>query len=788
MLHFKEFQKENRGVSMSAMRKKLYSALAMLLVASTLMVSSTYAWFVLSTAPEVTGIETQVGANGALELALLSTESWNDLTLLDMGDFDESDTTTRAETNLTWGNLVNLGDPSYGLSKISLMPSRLYIESNGTDENGTDAFKINNTLLKTPIYGEDGRIQALDKTSAISRVCTTGGNFSEEGHGVRAIGISASMSQFQLGMNGARSAIVTYTAAARTKASNTLNSTGGALANIVVQYALNNKTTGYTVTDMEAAKALAEGIRESTEQIELALRQVFAAYITTEEAGVAEDDYNAALTEINDTAVSLSDLLAKYPGAATLVEDLGTYITKLGTMENTADTAISNSAAKIAAGGPYSWTDISGVVYPMMDTDQMLVCGKEIDDLQSSVRNPDGSINMGAALELVQGGITIAVPTGSGILSDIADFAGNYSAKVTVEGFSYGEYGPMNVDAAMKTATVVNPVYLTNCSNSVKGGSVASGSDSDSITDFYGYALDLAFRTNAENSNLLLQTEPENRVYEGSNENANLQGGGSYMEFSTQAGLSATKMIKLMSAIRVVFMDDEQNVLGIAALDTTLGKDVYKEYSTEEKVEYGCWAYLDFGPNASEQVTNRITSDEYDWLADESAVQFDADKGTIKAKLYLQNFELTKNASNNLTGGLTIRNRKADSVIAPLTQDVAKCVSVVVYLDGGTVNNSMVAADSSKSMSGTLNLQFSSDATLIPAEISALRSGDSDVTYNKVAEAGETYEFNNVNYTVKDSYTIYSGSDNKLYYSSDGDNYIELTAENAVNVLEAAGS
>ena len=53
------------------LKSKLLAAVAMLLVSSMMMVTSTYAWFTLSTAPEVTGITTAVGANGNLEMALL---------------------------------------------------------------------------------------------------------------------------------------------------------------------------------------------------------------------------------------------------------------------------------------------------------------------------------------------------------------------------------------------------------------------------------------------------------------------------------------------------------------------------------------------------------------------------------------------------------------------------------------------------------------------------------------------------------------------------------------------
>jgi hypothetical protein len=57
-------------------RKKLIAALAMLLVSTILMVTTTMAWLVLSRAPEVTGIATNIGANGALEIVLLNTDTY----------------------------------------------------------------------------------------------------------------------------------------------------------------------------------------------------------------------------------------------------------------------------------------------------------------------------------------------------------------------------------------------------------------------------------------------------------------------------------------------------------------------------------------------------------------------------------------------------------------------------------------------------------------------------------------------------------------------------------------
>ena len=154
-----------KGMSFGALRAKLLSTVAMLLVASTLLVTSSYAWFVMSTAPEVTGIDTQVGANGALEIALLNAESWANLDNLDMGDIDESATDPLRGNNLTWGNLVDLGDRSYGLSQIILQPARLNVSKGGTNEEGVEQYKVGETMLKTPVYSEDGRILRLSLTS-----------------------------------------------------------------------------------------------------------------------------------------------------------------------------------------------------------------------------------------------------------------------------------------------------------------------------------------------------------------------------------------------------------------------------------------------------------------------------------------------------------------------------------------------------------------------------------------------------------------------------------------------
>ncbi len=794
-----------KGMSRGALRAKLLSTVAMLLVASTLLVTSSYAWFVMSTAPEVTGIDTQVGANGALEIALLNQESWDDLSKLDMGDIDESAADSLRGNNLTWGNLVDLGDRSYGLSQIILQPARLNIQKGGTDEAGTQQYTVAQTILKTPVYSEDGRIQKLDKTSAVSYVYD-GSKFAAAGYGVRAIGTCADISIFQAGMNTAKTLLSDGMSKAKEEASKALRDNGAALASIVVAHALDDKNDGFTADDIAAVRALAVGMQTALDHLESALRQVFAGYVATELSGITDTSkYEAAVAAINAPGTTLASLLNTYPGIETMVSEIETYITILTGDQTKVEKAIADCDSTTA---PCSWNTIAAIVSPLVNTDAMTISGKTIDEVKAEVITPDG-IDFSKAMALVSGGVKIGVPSGSGILSDIADYAGNYASVVTLKDFKAKGYDLGDVPVTITTITDKNPVYLNVCSSAMRGAAVTTGVGNSSMTDFYGYALDLAFRTNAADSQLLLQTEPENRVYEGDKQNDALQGAGSYMSFVTGTGISANKMVRLMSGIRVALLDATQNVLGIATLDCNLGKDIYAPLTDEIKngrsdLDYEGMAYYLNASKGGMQQSDLITESEYDALPDKSAVEYDAATGELKAKLYMHSFSMTvsdahteediaANGGDFYTGGITIGAKVADNAITKLVQDRAERITAVVYIDGSVVTNATVAANAQYSMTGTLNLQFSSDAELMPAQNAALQTDKAD--YSHLAEAGESYVFEGVTYTVKTEYAICKKSTDPYYvYYHDvvnnpeetNDSHVRLTTDNCTTALEVS--
>ena len=105
---------EKRG----SRRKKLIIAVMWLLVSSILLTTVSYAWLTMSLAPEVTGISTNIGSNGSLEMALLNPEGDLDAIRTIVGTTLLQDKTA---ANVTWGNLVDLNDES--LTDLWLYPA-----------------------------------------------------------------------------------------------------------------------------------------------------------------------------------------------------------------------------------------------------------------------------------------------------------------------------------------------------------------------------------------------------------------------------------------------------------------------------------------------------------------------------------------------------------------------------------------------------------------------------------------------------------------------------------------
>ena len=633
-------------------KKKLTAAIAMLLVATIMMVSSTYAWFTLSTAPEVTGITTSVGANGNLEMALT-----NRTTFISPDDIKSNvgDSTSATVTkNLTWGNLVDLSDEAYGLEGVKLNPARLNVS--GDADAG---YVVQAAPLATPEYGADGRVSQLVANTSGGAYNGTDGTYSaaDEPHGVLAIGNASGMSVAQIDMRNAKSAVSTNMMLASNKAAQTLNTYGAALGQIAINQALNGKDS-FAPADMKAVSDTIDGLEKAVGYIESALKNAVIAYATTQKSYVHLTTESVSFTSGEGGAkITVAGQEVSYAGAAS--DAVAAYLTLVSNVSSA-----KNSIP--ATADSYTWEQIKTPLEKVMNPANMKLNGYTISQAKGDQQSAFISSVMG-------NGLRIAMPTGSGAFADVADFTGSYSANVTIKQVDYETIHLKDVGVSIEAQTTRDAAYLVAISTALKGMN-AQTPDGDTsttnLTDFYGYSIDLAFRTNAADSKLRLQTEAANRIYSGE-QNEEVMGNGCTMTFkSTSTTFTDTQVKSLMQAIRVVFMDSDRKVLGVATLD------------------------------------------------EDTAVTTAAG---IQETLTLKNYTI---ADGKITIGETDRENQE---LVSLTQNKAKVITALVFLDGDKVENKDVA-NAAQSMSGTLNLQFSSTATLTPMDYTPLKQSNSTGT------------------------------------------------------------
>ncbi len=183
----KEKRKKQKVLMPAGIRSKLMAAASMLMVGVIMMVSSTYAWFTLSTAPEVKNISTTVAGNGSLEIALMPTDgTFSGITAGAVGS-----TASVVDKNTKWGNQIILSEDTatgdyYGLNSISLNPASLnYTKAEGAAE----ATFVADKPLTIATYGFDGRIAELsDDNIGVKGKTANSKQFNTGDYGVRAIG------------------------------------------------------------------------------------------------------------------------------------------------------------------------------------------------------------------------------------------------------------------------------------------------------------------------------------------------------------------------------------------------------------------------------------------------------------------------------------------------------------------------------------------------------------------------------------------------------------------------
>lgn len=635
---------------MSSIRAKLISAVAMLLVAVTMVVSSTYAWFTLSTAPEVSGITTAIGANGALEIRLNNTANASDV-------------------NATPGNIVDLGHETYGLSHVTLLPSQLVTSTTG------DIKTIDPQFVEFPEYGANGKPGDLVKNATAG--VFNGTNFFDatDVTGVRAVGVSSGLTDRQYAYRNAKYAATTYANQATSTVATSLNTNGAVLGNIVIKKATQDGAT-YTEAEVAALGTIIDDLQDAITLIETAYKEMIVALaasgktVGTPEAELPDAVYSTIRANLTANTLTLAQIATA--GGITLTIESVEYTVPLAgttllagiqalqtTIENVSDAATAFEALSLNleddVEATYDWDDIDGIL------DKLIV----MEHTKLNNKAVTGGVTMEElANSVLNDGINITLENGAGAYVEIADHCGNYSANVTMTNVQAGGFTFESLTANMATNSTQDPKFLSGSLDDVTDAGAPSGVSEQAtpMTEFYGFIIDLAFKTNAANSNLLLQTEAVDRIYEDNNNEAT-QGKGSYMTYkATTTELTTDQVKALMDCVRIVFfVTDTREVLGEARLDTE---------------------------NAT------ISADG------------------VTAKMYMYKDGVLQNGTDT----------NNDAIIDALAQNQESEISVLVYLDGAELGNDDVAATDVKSVTGMMNIQFASDAELKPMEYGDLHT------------------------------------------------------------------
>lgn len=689
-------------------KTKLMAAIAMLLVSSIMMVSSTYAWFTLSTAPEVTGIQTSVGANGNLEMALLPTTATNDPTK-DYGITSQVGDSVAGKTarNITWGNLVELDDASYGLDQIKLYPATINV----------DGGVLGASYLQTPVYGPDGRISDLDDNTVTSTyVGTTFPN--NDLHGVRAVGVSAGMTPRQLAYRNAQSIASTAMATAKRDAATSLNENGNVLANVAIKKVGAEEGAAepsYTKDEVASLLGITTDLLGTGDNnlnvignIEKAYIQYILAYAASNQyATTITDDQFSALKGTADAATSLDTFLTTLGGyGVTVPSEMNTPIANLTATK----TAVTEANATLSTlhetmGETAAWSEISPALNKLVTIGDVKVNGYAADDAKNSMSQIVNSI--------ITSGVNVSIETGAGVYADVADHCGNYNASVTVYNIKFGGLTLDETTANMEAKTTLPSNYLKVLADKVvaAGAPPAAGNKEMPLTEMYGYVIDLAFKTNAAESNLLLQTEAVDRIYSAQENNEQTMGGGSTMTFTSSVNsFSAENLADLMSCIRVVFFDTfTGTVFANAKLDMT-----------EDNIDVTGGNTITADLLLYEKTADTVTYVPATTYEANTVYYTDATGSTQAGAGEVNEGNVASYFVKSVTSGTESFLSGENAVISKLTQNTAKAVSVLVYLEGEDISNADVAATVATSMSGQMNLQFASSATLVPMEYANL--------------------------------------------------------------------
>lgn len=683
---------------------KLMAAISMLLVSAILMCLTSYAWFILSTAPEVSNLKTTAGANGALEIALQSTNKDGtgraDITSAVGSSHAKNSATV---SNTYWGNVVDLTE-GYGLDNIQLYPSRLKTIAN-TTVSGQTSYSVDIMhILEVPQFGQDGRVTGLldaTKTHYDSEASkfATGTNW-----GVNVLGgVNADnegkedIITLEYGrdivLKQAREKVAAYRADLRSDMTSLIaRNSRGIWCEML-------KLVGADLITAEEEEIL---VRDYVASMDAVLTDAVEAVRWAFLANVAADEtrYNSENTE---QMKALGEIYANFMQLPLIGENSIQSIADANgyTAISEAASTMTSAIGRITTAKSFlSKSNVTSAGAMLVRINEMFIHGdpevQPIDEFRHG-------FGYDVAYEIPRDTIymvrSASDPTNTNLFSAIASVIGDYSGDVSIwfipeegtilgekpenaegwanwvytikatSGSSYDAWRDVDDLASVEKqadgtfAADANVGALGVVLNQIEGieapGVIQVEVKRPDVTA-YGYSVDLAFKS-SENTNLLLQQTGIGRV-SGDDEDQDLLGGGSKVQFTVAGDMTDDQVKDLLQGVYIVFMNTSTGAIyKVAAVDP-----------------------------------------------DSVVVTWTAFPATATATLALYEPEFDGE------GKLSLGKKAAGNVITALEADKPYYISEVVYLNGDEVDTTAFSAIQELSLSGAMNLQFASSVQLVP--------------------------------------------------------------------------
>lgn len=775
-----ETQKRIRAYkrALPELRERVIAVALLLAMSASMLTSASFAWITLSRAPEVTGMQTTVAANGNLEIALAQGSMRDETGMIvaadnplesAVGDSSAAEGQTIVGSNVKWGNLVNLSDPAYGLNSIALRPALM------------SGYNRTEYPLYGATYGNDGRVIATDEQyeyTSWAYDASNKGFFNAENvqYGVRAI------SSIQYTNRSGNATVETMWAAVNKAYDDTQTAYYNIVEGRVTVDSAGKVTCMDTISGMleTFAQEKADKMLHSAGDADYS-GHVTYFYNTMEKFKYVLDLEGQALVKLanlqayldnsdrgTSTFESIDDLLSKVSGLsdsamdAKLLADYGVKLTSLHTFrENytTLTSDLNNANLKkwaeecnpdVYTTMPYqiTWSQISGFVNHFVNintaelsqgSDKVVIGSLTVEkDAMTLLDIVNNNSESNLATATIKGGILKDTEQRTGARSVNSNIVVKIWLDVEYLFFNIHKYvyAYVQTDAVPPFTADEDKQYTTQ----MEGGAGSKGEDPEA-KDTYGMAIDVWVRTNAPSAVLTLEgqtlyTEVEEYGVDKNGNNTllyvlSLEEGGEadvYLLDGTYYYLSDHQPVD-----ETLLPEDELPIKTRKEISGYQGENrVWEDWESmiergqiqEDNTTQGAGSCFVFyaNPSEKENILELLQSFNVTFLNSEgktlgSAVLNINNAYAINGKVTVP-LEILDGVTFNkeLESGKIVEEKG----ITTLVQNQPQQITAVIYLDGLRLKNENVL--SSGVIEGQLNLQFGSSAELTSAENKELQA------------------------------------------------------------------